>query len=115
MRGKRGVAAHARHHEIKLATKGMIRSRRSSSRKGNEALLKSLSYAYRDRRRRKSDFKSLWITRISAGLTRHSLSYSQFFGLAKKANLGLNRKMLAELATNHDAAFDQVVASVSAS
>lgn len=112
MRVKRGVTAHARHKKIRQQTKGMIQVRRSSYRKGNEAVLKALSYAYRDRRNKKRTFRELWITRINAGLEQFGLSYSAFMGELKKSGIELDRKILAELAVNEPAAFKAVVETV---
>ena len=72
--------------------------------------MKALRNAYRDRRKRKRDFRRLWITRINAAARQHGLSYSQLTGKLKKANIGLNRKMLAQLAMLDPQAFAQVVA-----
>jgi large subunit ribosomal protein L20 len=73
------------------------------------AIEKGLVYAYRDRKAKKRDFRALWIARINAGARVHGMSYSEFMGKAKKANIELNRKVLADLAMNHPAAFEAVV------
>lgn len=73
------------------------------------AVEKGLVYAYRDRKAKKRDFRSLWIQRINAGARLHGMSYSQFIGKIKKNNIDLNRKVLADLAMNHPEAFDAVV------
>jgi large subunit ribosomal protein L20 len=73
------------------------------------AIEKGLVYAYRDRKAKKRDFRSLWISRINAGARLHGLSYSEFMGKVKKANIDLNRKVLADLAMNHPTAFEAVV------
>lgn len=109
MRVKRGVTTHARHKKIRKATKGMGHMRRASIRQAKQAVLKSLSYGYRDRRNKKRDLRRLWIVRINAALREHGLSYSVFAGLTKKANIQLDRKILAELAVNEPSAFKAVV------
>lgn len=76
------------------------------------AVEKAMLYAYRDRRNKKRNFRSLWITRINAGARQHGLSYSQFMGAVKANNIGLNRKVLADLAMNHPEAFKAVVDKV---
>lgn len=97
-RVKRGVAARKRHKRVLKQTKGYQGLRRTSVKKAREALLKAWSYAYRDRRNRKRDFRSLWIQRINAAARQHDLSYSQFMhGLTVTGNQ-LNRKMLADIA-----------------
>jgi len=76
------------------------------------AVEKALVYAYRDRRTKKRNFRSLWITRINAGARQHGMSYSEFMGKLKKKNISLNRKVLADLAMNHPEAFKAVVEQV---
>src|ERR1700712_2055822 len=106
---KRGVTTHARHKKIRQQTKGMGQMRRSSIRQAKQAILKSLSYGYRDRRNKKRDLRGLWITRINAALREHGISYSAFIGLTKKADIQIDRKILAELAVNQPVAFKAVV------
>lgn len=113
MRVKRGVVKHAKSKRIRQATKGMGHTRRASVRKGNEAIIKALSYGYRDRRNKKRDLRSLWIIRINAALEQNGMSYSQFIGLTKKAGVTLDRKILSELAVKEPKAFSEVVKSVS--
>jgi large subunit ribosomal protein L20 len=112
MRVKRGVASHAKHKKLMAQTKGMSKIRRSSVKAAKQAVLKALSYGYRDRRNKKRDFRSLWITRINAAAAEHGLSYSQFMGQVKKAGVMIDRKILAELAVNQPAAFKAVVDAV---
>lgn len=76
------------------------------------AVEKAMLYAYRDRKNKKRNFRSLWITRINAGARQHGLSYSQFMGAVKANNIDLNRKVLADLAMNHPEAFKAVVDKV---
>ena len=109
MRVKRGVTTHARHKKIRQQTKGMGQMRRSSIRQAKQAILKALSYGYRDRRTKKRDIRALWITRINAALREHGVSYSAFMGLTKKANIEVDRKILAELAVNQPKAFKAVL------
>ncbi len=109
MRVKRGVAAHKKHKRVRAQTKGMSLVRRSSVRQAKQAVIKALSYSYRDRRNMKRDFRGLWITRINAGLRELGVSYSVFMGQLKTAGITLDRKILSELATNQPAAFKAVV------
>jgi large subunit ribosomal protein L20 len=111
MRVKRGVTARARHKKILKATKGMSLSRRNSSRLGRQGVVKSLQYAYRDRRNRKRTMRTLWTTRINAAVREHGMSYSVFVNALKKANIEVDRKILAELAVNEPKAFEAVVAA----
>lgn len=109
MRVKRSVTARRRHKKILKMTKGMSHNRRASYRKAHEAVLKSLSYAYRDRRNKKRDFRSLWITRINAGARQNNITYSQLINGLQKNNITLNRKMLAEIAVRQPQAFTAIV------
>jgi len=109
MRVKRGVAAHKRHHKIRKATKGMTKAHRSSIKRGKQAVVKSLQYSYRDRRNRKRTFRQLWNARINAAARQHGTTYSLFIAGLKKANISLDRKILAELAVNQPEAFKAVV------
>jgi large subunit ribosomal protein L20 len=111
MRVKRGVTSHAKHKQLRQATKGMSHIRRASVKKAHEAVLKALSYQYRDRRNLKRDLRSLWITRINAALG--DTSYSQFMGQLKKSGIELDRKILAELAVRQPQAFQAVVEATS--
>lgn len=112
MRVKRGVTAHKRHKKILKAAKGMGHTRRASYRKANEAVIKALSYQYRDRRNLKRDMRSLWITRISAGAKANGISYSQLIDRLKKSEIKLNRKILAEIAANYPETFETIVKEV---
>ena len=109
MRVKRGVTTHAKHKKLRAQTKGYSQVRRSSIRQARQAILKALSYQYRDRRNMKRDLRGLWITRINAAVSQFGLSYSAFMGSLKKAGVALDRKILAELAVNHPKAFEAVV------
>lgn len=109
MRVKGGIAAHRKHHKIRKATKGMTRGNRSSVKRGKQAVTRSLQYAYRDRRNRKRTFRELWNTRINAAARLNGTTYSRLIAALKKANITLDRKVLAELAVNEPKAFEAVV------
>jgi large subunit ribosomal protein L20 len=109
MRVKRGVTTHAKHKKLRAQTKGYSLVRRSSIRMAKQAILKALQYQYRDRRNKKRDFRALWITRIGAAAKELGMSYSALMGALKKANITLDRKILAELAVSQPKAFAAVV------
>lgn len=109
MRVKRGVATHRKHVKIRKATKGMTHSNRVSVKRGKQALTKALQFAYRDRRNRKRTFRELWNTRINAAAREHGTTYSKLIAGLKKANITLDRKVLAELAVSEPKAFKAVV------
>ncbi len=109
MRVKRGVAAHAKHKKIRHATKGMTKSNRSSIKRGKQAITKSLENATRDRKDRKRTFRQLWNARINAAARLNGTTYSHLIAGLKKANVSLDRKVLAELAVNEPSAFKAVV------
>lgn len=109
MRVKRGVTATKRHKKVLKLTKGYSKTRRSSYRKAHEAVLKAMSYQYRDRRNLKRDMRSLWITRIGAAARINDTSYSVLTAGLKKAEIKLDRKTLAELAVNEPKAFEAIV------
>ena len=111
MRVKRGVTARKRHKKVLKLAKCYSKSRRSSYRRANESVIKALSYQYRDRRNKKRDFRSLWITRISAAAKANGTSYSALMAGLKKANIQLNRKVLSELAISQPKAFSEIVKS----
>jgi large subunit ribosomal protein L20 len=108
-RVKRGPHGHLRHKKTLKLMKGQFASRHRLFRRANEAMLKSLWYATRDRRVRKRDLRKLWITRINAAARLNGLSYSRLVFAMKKANIALNRKMLADLAVRDPQAFTAVV------
>jgi len=113
-RVKGGPHGHLRHKRVLKFTKGQFGSRHRLIRRANEARLKSMWYATRDRKNRKRDLRRLWIARINAGARQNGLSYSQLlFGL-RKANILLNRKMLADLAARDPKTFAAVVDKVKA-
>ncbi len=107
-RVKRGVTARARHRKVLNLTKGQKGSKHLLFRRANEAMLKSLWYAHRDRRNRKRDFRRLWIARINAASRQNGLSYSRFIYGLKQANVSLDRKVLADIAVRDAAAFAQI-------
>jgi len=109
MRVKRGVASHAKHNKVRKATKGFSHPNRVSVRRGRQAVTKSLQYATRDRRNRKRTFRQLWNVRINAAARLNGTTYSQLIADLKKANITLDRKVLAELAVNEPAAFTAIV------
>lgn len=104
-RVKRGVTAKARHKKIMKQAKGYYGARSRVFRVAKQAVIKALQYAYRDRRQKKRDFRSLWITRINAEARVNGLSYSRFMNGLKKANIMLDRKVLADIAVFDKPAF----------
>ncbi len=109
MRVKRGVTSHKRHQKIRKATKGMSRSNRSSIKRGKQAVTRSLQFAYRDRRNRKRTFRQLWNARINAAAREHGTTYSLLIAGLKKANITIDRKILAELAVNEPKSFATIL------
>jgi large subunit ribosomal protein L20 len=102
---KRGVTSHARHKKILKLAKGYRGRAKNCYRVAIEKVEKGLRYAYRDRRTKKRNFRSLWIQRINAGVREHGLVYSQFMNGLNKAGITLDRKVLSDLAINEPAAF----------
>ena len=111
-RSLNSVASRARRKKIIKLAKGYYGRRKNVWTVAKNAVEKAMLYAYRDRRTKKRNFRSLWIARINAGARLHGLSYSQFMGKIKTNNISLNRKVLAELAMNHPDAFKAVVEKV---
>ena len=111
-RVKRGVTARARHKKVLALAKGFRGRRGNVFRIAKEAVMKAGQYAYRDRRTKKRVFRQLWIARINAAARQHGMSYSEFMGKLAKQNVGLNRKVLADLAMNNPKAFEAIVNSV---
>ncbi len=107
-RVKRGVPAHKRHKKVLALTKGHWGARHRLYRTAHESMLHSLAYAYRDRRNRKRDFRRLWIQRINAAARQHGLSYSRFIAGLSRANVAVDRKILAELAVTDPSAFGEL-------
>ena len=109
MRVKRGPQNHLHHKKILKMNKGYFGSRHLLYRRANEAMLKSLWYSTRDRKVRKRDLRKLWITRINAAARINGITYSQLVFAMKKAEISLNRKMLADIAVRDPQAFSAVV------
>ncbi|ECQ6489562.1 50S ribosomal protein L20 [Campylobacter coli] len=107
-RVKTGVVRRRRHKKVLKLARGFYSGRRKHFRKAKEQLERSLVYAYRDRRRKKRDFRRLWIVRINAACRLNDLSYSKFINGLKKAGIELDRKILADLAMNDVAAFAKI-------
>lgn len=106
---KRGVTKHHRHKKILKLAKGYWGAKSKLFRPANEQVIKSLAYAYAHRKKRKGDFRRLWITRINAASRVHGLSYSRLMNGLKEAGVEINRKMLADLAVNDSQAFGNLV------
>ena len=108
-RVKRGVTARASHKKVIARAKGFRGRRNNVFRVANEAVMRAGQYAYRDRRNKKRDFRSLWITRINAAVREHGLSYSVFMNALKKADIVVDRKVLADIAVLDKPAFAKFV------
>jgi len=108
-RVKRGVPAHKKHKKVLDAVKGHKGAKSKLFRPANESLMKSLRYAYRDRRVRKRDFRRLWIVRINAAARLNGVSYSVLMNKFKQANITIDRKILADLAVRDPDAFAQLI------
>jgi len=111
-RVKGAVRTRARHKKVLRLAKGYFGAKSKLYRIANEAVMKSLSYAYRDRKQKKRDFRKLWITRINAAARMNGLSYSRFMNALKKAGITLNRKVLADMAVNDAEGFKALVEKV---
>jgi large subunit ribosomal protein L20 len=114
-RVKRGVTAHAKHKKIIDQAKGYSGRRKNVFRVAKQAVTKAGQYAYRDRRQRKRQFRSLWIARINAEARNNGLSYSRFINGLSKASIEVDRKVLAELAVFDKAAFGALAEQAKAS
>lgn len=108
-RAKGGPRTRRRHKKVLKITKGQYGGKHRLWRRGNEAMLKSLWYAHRDRRNRKRDFRRLWIARINAASRRNGMPYSHFMHGLKEAGVELDRKILADVAVRDEATFAQLV------
>lgn len=111
-RVKHSPASRARHKKMLARAKGYRQRRSKIFRRAKEFVEKGLSYQFRDLRRRKRDFRSLWIARISAACRANGLSYSVFIAALKKADIGLNRKSLAEIAYHHPKVFAELASNM---
>ncbi len=109
VRVKRGKIAHKRRKKVLKHTKGFRWGRKSKYKAAKEALLHAWSYAYRDRRTKKREFRKLWQTQINAACHQQGLSYSRFIHGLKKKKIELDRKILADLARNHPKIFEKIV------
>ena len=108
-RVKRGVTSRAKHKKVLKAVKGQWGRRKNTIRVARQAMEKSMQYAYRDRRNKKREFKSLWIQRINAGVRSEGLTYSKFINGLGKTGIKLDRKILAEIAYDNPEAFKTIV------
>lgn len=108
-RAKNAVASRKKRKNVLKQTKGYFGARKNVWTVAKNAHEKALQYSYIDRRKKKGNFRSLWIQRINAGVRAFDMSYSEFMGKLKKAGIDLNRKVLADLATNNPKAFEAVV------
>ncbi|HEV3248078.1 MAG TPA: 50S ribosomal protein L20 [Beijerinckiaceae bacterium] len=108
-RVKRGVTSHAKHKKVLKAAKGYYGRRKNTIRVAKQAVEKAMQYAYRDRKVRKRNFRALWIQRLNAAVREHGLTYSRFIDGLTKAGVGVDRKVLADLAMHEPAAFNAVV------
>ena len=111
-RTKRGVISKAKHKKVFKAVKGQYGRRKNTIRVARQAMEKAMQYAYRDRKAKKRDFRSLWIQRINAGARLYNMSYSVFMDKIHKNNIELNRKVLADLAMNHPDSFEAIIKKI---
>ena len=111
-RTKRGVISRRRHKKVLKAVKGQFGRRKNTIRIDRQAMEKAMQYAYRDRRAKKREFRSLWIQRINAGVREQGLTYSRFIDGLNKSKIKLDRKVLADLAYNNPEAFKSLVKKV---
>ena len=111
-RSVNAVASRARRKKILKQTKGNFLARRNVYTVAKNTHEKGLGYAYRDRKKKKGEFRTLWIQRINAGVRPYGMSYSEFMGKVNAKGIALNRKVLADMAMNHPEAFKAVVDSV---
>ena len=114
-RTKRGVTSKARHKKVLKAVKGQFGRRKNTIRIARQAMEKGMQYAYRDRRAKKREFRSLWIQRINAGVRLEGLTYSQFINGLNKSKIKMDRKVLADIAYNEPEVFKSIVKKVQSS
>ena len=110
-RARSGKVTHRRHKKVLELTKGHRAGRHALYRNAHESMLHALDYAYRHRRERKGDFRRLWIARINAAARAEGVTYSQLMAMLKKSDIGINRKMLAEMAVRDPESFNKIVAA----
>jgi large subunit ribosomal protein L20 len=108
-RTKRGVTSKARHKKVLKAVKGQFGRRKNTIRIARQAMEKAMQYAYRDRRAKKREFRSLWIQRINAGVRLEGLTYSKFINGLNKSKIKMDRKVLADIAYNEPEVFKSIV------
>ena len=113
-RVKRGVTTHAKHKKVLKAAKGYYGRRKNTIRVAKQAVEKAAQYAYRDRKRRKRTFRSLWIQRINAASREHGMTYGRFIDGLTKAGIEIDRKVLADIAVRDSDAFKALVAQAQA-
>ena len=106
---KRGVTSHARHKKVLKAVKGQFGRRKNTIRIAKQAMEKAMQYAYKHRRTKKREFRSLWIQRINAGVRAEGMTYSKFINGLNKSGIKLDRKILAEIAYDNPEAFKNIV------
>lgn len=111
-RSVNAVASRARRKKVLKMAKGNFGSRRNVWTVAKNTVEKGLTYAYRDRKNKKREFRGLWIQRINAAVRVYGMTYSEFMGKIHKGGIALNRKVLADIALNHPQAFEQIVKSV---
>ena len=111
-RVKRGVTSRAKHKKVLKAVKGQWGRRKNTIRAARQAMEKAMQYAYRDRRRNKRNFRSLWIQRINAGVRAEGLTYSKFINGLAKSKINIDRKVLADIAYNNPETFKSIVKKV---
>ena len=114
-RTKRGVTSRAKHKKVLKQVKGQYGRRKNTIRIAKQALEKALQYAYRDRRAKKREFRSLWIQRINAGVRSEGITYSKFINGLNKSKIKLDRKVLADIAYNNPEVFKSIVKKVQSS
>ena len=114
-RTKRGVTSKARHKKVLKAVKGQFGRRKNTIRIARQAMEKGMQYAYRDRRAKKREFRSLWIQRINAGVRLQGLTYSKFINGLNKSKIKMDRKVLADIAYNEPEVFKSIVKKVQSS
>ena len=114
-RVKRGVTSRAKHKKVLKAVKGQWGRRKNTIRIARQAMEKAMQYAYRDRRNKKREFKSLWIQRINAGVRQEGMTYAKFINGLNKSGIKIDRKILAEIAYDNPEAFKTIVKKAQAS
>ncbi len=112
-RSNSSVPRHRRHRKVVKLAKGYYGTRSRNYRTAKDALIKAMSYAYRDRRQRKRQMRRLWIARINAAARQYGMSYSRFIHALQDRNIDLNRKILADLAVNDPQSFENLIKSLS--